>query len=160
MGVVKYYMLGEYEPAQKLLKEALVAYQDAGNSQGQSSVLNNMGENARLQGNYSLAAGYYENALVIARQIGAHNKANVFLSNLCGVYINVGKVNLPFKISKTWYSKQATIGMASPKLIDFWQRDICSLILLPRRYPQPRMPWHWHPKTAYSKPDVPGGSWV
>ena len=97
IGVVEYYMLGNYASAQEHLEEALNVYQEAGNHFGKCFVLNNMGENARLQGKYQPAVQYYEEALVIARQFEAHNKADVFLSNLCGARIHSGQVETAIK---------------------------------------------------------------
>ncbi len=90
LGVVHYYMLGQYDRAQHYLEAALAAYRDVGNHQGESAVLNNMGENARLQGAYAGAAQYYEAALALARDIESHQKATIFLSNLCGARISMG----------------------------------------------------------------------
>ena len=91
MGVVNYYMLGHYDIAQQQLEESLAVYHELGHRQGESAVLNNMGENARLQGDYALAAQYYEEALAIAREIESHKNANIFLSNLCGARIRIGQ---------------------------------------------------------------------
>jgi len=91
MGVVNYYMLGHYDIAQQQLEESLAVYRELGQRQGESAVLNNMGENARLQGDYAQAALYYEEALAIARAIGSHKNANIFLSNLCGARLRIGQ---------------------------------------------------------------------
>jgi hypothetical protein len=97
IGVVEYYMLGEYESAQGHLEEALNVYQEANNQYGKCFILNNMGENARLQGNHELAIRYYEQALVIARRLEAHDKADVYLSNLCGSLIYTGQIETSIK---------------------------------------------------------------
>lgn len=91
MGVVNYYMLDRYDIAQQQLEESLAVYRDLGHRQGESATLNNLGESARLQGDFSLAAHYYEAALVLAREIGSHKNARTFLSNLCGARIRLGQ---------------------------------------------------------------------
>jgi DNA-binding SARP family transcriptional activator/tetratricopeptide (TPR) repeat protein len=94
MAVVNYYVLGQYEIAQSQMEESLAVYRQLGNRQAESSVLNNMGENARLQGNFATAVQFYEAALAIALEIQNHNKSNLFLSNLCGVRIRLGQFDL------------------------------------------------------------------
>ena len=84
-------MLGHYDIAQQQLDESLVVYRELGHGQGESATLNNMGENARLQGDFASAARYYEEALVIAREIESLKNANIFLSNLCGARIRLGQ---------------------------------------------------------------------
>jgi len=91
MGVVNYYQMAHYELAQQQLEKGLAIYRELGNRQGESSILNHMGENARLQGDYSPAAGYYEAALSIAREIENHDDANLILSNLCGARVGLGQ---------------------------------------------------------------------
>ncbi|MBW7883683.1 MAG: tetratricopeptide repeat protein, partial [Caldilineaceae bacterium] len=91
MGVVNYYMRGQYDIAQHQLEESLAVYRDLGHRQGESATLNNMGENARLQGNFALAARYYEAALALAREIESHKNAKIILSNLCGARIRMGQ---------------------------------------------------------------------
>lgn len=89
LGVVNYYMLSEYAAAEGQMEESLAIYRQLGNRQAEGSLLNNLGENARLQGNYAVAVSYYEAALTIAREINNGNKADVFLSNLCGARIRL-----------------------------------------------------------------------
>ena len=111
MGVVNYYMLHQYTVAQSQLEESLAIYRHLGNRNAEGSILNNMGENARLQGDYVTAVRHYEAALAIAIDIQNINKANVFLSNLCGARIRLGQfeqavVDLESLIAKTqkgWY---------------------------------------------------------
>ena len=91
MGVVNYYMLGCYDIAQQQLEESLAVYRELGYRQGESATLNNMGENARLQGDFASAAQYYERALVIAREIENRNMANILLTNLCSARVRLGQ---------------------------------------------------------------------
>lgn len=91
MGVVNFYLLGHYSIAQEQLEESLAVYRDLGYPQGESVTLSNLGENARLQGDFALAVQYYEGALVIARTIESHKNANIFLSNLCGARLRLGQ---------------------------------------------------------------------
>ena len=91
MGVVNYYVLSQYDEAQQQLQESLALYRKLGYTQGQSVTVNNMGEIARLQGDFALAAQYYEEALALARSIESHKNANIFLSNLCGARLRMGQ---------------------------------------------------------------------
>ena len=111
MGVVNYYMLGKYNIANKNLETALTAYREAGYRKGESAVLNNIGENARLQGNFAAAARCYEEAVTIAHETENQNKEDIFLSNLCGARIRLGQFEkaaidlekLIAKIGHDWY---------------------------------------------------------
>ncbi len=91
LGVVNYYVLGYFDVAQEQLEGSLAVYRQLGNRRGESVVLNNMGESARLQGNYRLAAHYYEEALAIAQKIQYRSRADLILSNLCGARISLGQ---------------------------------------------------------------------
>ena len=91
MGVVNYYLLGNYETAGPQLEESLAIYYELGNRNNQSSILNNMGENARLQGDFAGALSYYEEALQIARETNNRTRENLVLSNLCGARLRLGK---------------------------------------------------------------------
>ena len=91
MGVVNYYLLSQYDIAFAQLEESLITFRQLGNQQAESSILNNMGECVRLQGNYPLAAQFYEEALTIARDIQNRNKEQIFLSNLCGARLRLGQ---------------------------------------------------------------------
>jgi len=91
MGVVNYYNLGHYDVAQRQLEESLAIFRRLGDRLGESSVLNHMGEAARLQGDFALAARYYEEALAIARELDNQSLANLILSNLCGARVGLGR---------------------------------------------------------------------
>jgi tetratricopeptide (TPR) repeat protein len=130
MGVVNYYMLGRYDIAQHQLEENLAVYRDLGHPQGESATLSNMGETARLQGNFALAAQYYEAALALAREIDSHRNVDIFVSNLCGARIMMGQfaaaaIDLEALIAKTqddWYGlseayrflSEAYLGLGKP----------------------------------------------
>ncbi len=90
-GVVNYYMLGDYRLGEAQLEEALAIYREVGRPESESSVLNNLGESARLQGNYSRAVRYYEEALSVARTIENQSKVDIIVSNLCGARIGLGQ---------------------------------------------------------------------
>ena len=94
MGVINYYMLDHYDIAKRQLEGGLAVYRELGNQAGESSALNHMGENARLQGDFTQAARYYEEALAIARESQNHNGANLFMSNLCGARIGIGQFEM------------------------------------------------------------------
>ena len=91
MGVVNFYVLSQYDEAQQQLQESLALYRKLGYTQGESAAVNNMGEIARLRGDFALAAQYYEEALALARSIESHKNANIFLSNLCGARLRMGQ---------------------------------------------------------------------
>ena len=90
LGVVHYYLLGNYDLAAQHLQAGLEIYEELAYSNGQASLLNNMGENARLQGDYAAAASYYEKALNIAREINNRSYEMIFLSNWCGTQLYLG----------------------------------------------------------------------
>jgi tetratricopeptide (TPR) repeat protein len=94
MGIVNYYLLGNYHIAQQQLEESLAVYREAGHHEAESSVLNNLGENARLQGDYPGAVAYYEAALAIANDINSQDKARIILSNLCGARLRLGQYDV------------------------------------------------------------------
>jgi len=91
IGVINYYLLGQYDAAAEYLQNSLNLYKTLGYRSNESALLNNMGENARLQGDYPLAASYYEEAITIAREIENSPHENLFISNLCGVWIRLGE---------------------------------------------------------------------
>ena len=74
-------MLDHYDIAKRQLEGGLAVYRELGNQAGESSALNHMGENARLQGDFTQAARYYEEALAIARESQNHNGTNL-ISNI------------------------------------------------------------------------------
>lgn len=90
LGVVNYYWLGRYETAVSQLQESLLLFQQLGHRVGELSTYNNMGEAARLQGDFALAARYYEQALVISRAIHNRSREALNLSNWCGVQVRLG----------------------------------------------------------------------
>ncbi|MCA9963443.1 MAG: tetratricopeptide repeat protein [Anaerolineales bacterium] len=90
LGVVNYYWLGRYETAVSQLQESLVLFQQLGHRVGELSTYNNMGEVARIQGDFVLAARYYERALVLSRAIHNRSREALNLSNWCGAQVRLG----------------------------------------------------------------------
>ncbi|MDX1414265.1 MAG: tetratricopeptide repeat protein [Candidatus Promineifilaceae bacterium] len=90
MGVVNYYLLGSYEDAFAFLDQGLTLYRELGMRNNEASVLNNMGENLRLQGDYERAAAYYTQALAIVQEINHHNRENIIVCNLSGIRLRLG----------------------------------------------------------------------
>ncbi len=92
MGVVNYYLLGEYARAGKQLQESLRLYRELGHRSNQAVILNNLGESARLQGDFPRAATYYEEAITLAHETENYNREQIFISNWCGAQIEMGNL--------------------------------------------------------------------
>lgn len=91
MGVINYYLLERYKVAAGQLEESLIHYRAVGDLAAQAAMLNNMGDSARLQGDYAQAIQWYEEALDISSTIQDHNGQRVVLNNLCGAQVSLGK---------------------------------------------------------------------
>ena len=62
--------LGEMDDALRLTKDALAAYVEVGDRNGQAYMLRNMGTIRLMQGDLSTALGYYQESLKLAREVG------------------------------------------------------------------------------------------
>lgn len=89
LSVVYAYMLGDYDNATLCQKQALDLHCKLGDRHGEGIMLCNLGENARLQGNYPLAQDLYQQAINIARDIGDRDGEMAYLSNLSGAQIGL-----------------------------------------------------------------------
>jgi tetratricopeptide (TPR) repeat protein len=158
MGIVNYYLLGRYEIAQEQLEESLAMYRDLGHRQGESAVLNNMGENARLQGDFAAAAHYYEEALAIAREIKNRDMENVLLSNLCSARIRLGQFDsasgdlegLIATIRHDWYGLSDAYRFLAEA---YWGQGRTFLALAMAQQALP-----WHTNQTFLKTAAPGES--
>jgi len=83
--------LGEMDDALRLTKEALAAYKDVGDYNGQSSMLRNLGTIRLMQGDLGTALSYYQDALKLARQIGNRYSEGATINQLATVAERQGR---------------------------------------------------------------------
>jgi tetratricopeptide (TPR) repeat protein len=89
MGMITYYVLGRYGAALRYLDQALVIFREVGNRHAESMVLNNMGECARVQGDYASAVDLYQQAIDIAHDAGNSKIERFFRTNHCGALVGL-----------------------------------------------------------------------
>ena len=89
LSMISYYMLGKFEDARRYQERALAIFRELGSRHAESTVLNNMAESARLQGDYALASEFYREALDIARDLGNLNMVRLVRSNLGGALVGL-----------------------------------------------------------------------
>jgi DNA-binding SARP family transcriptional activator/tetratricopeptide (TPR) repeat protein len=94
LGTVSYYSLGKFEAANPYLEKALAIFRNFGIQLAMSTVLNNMGESARLQGDFALAKELYRQALEVAQEIGHLSMERLVRNNLCGALVGLEKYDL------------------------------------------------------------------
>ena len=160
MGVVNFYVLSQYDEAQQQLQESLALYRKLGYTQGESAAVNNMGEIARLRGDFALAAQYYEEALALARSIESHKNANIFLSNLCGARLRMGQfasvaADLEALIATTrpdWYGLSETYRFLAEAYLGLGKTG--------QALEMAQQAWPWRRKQISLISAVPGASWV
>lgn len=85
---------GRYEQGDHYCQRALAVYREMGNLWRVASMLNNMGEVARLRGDYRAAKALYEEALTAAQQVGFRIADIMIPSNLGGVLTALGNHTL------------------------------------------------------------------
>ena len=86
---VAHLQLGHYLEADRFFNQGLDLFQELGVPRQAAAMWNNRGETARASGDYKAAAGLYEKALAIARQIGSRESEFVYLANLSGVRLEL-----------------------------------------------------------------------
>ncbi len=89
---------GDYDKANKFMKESLQYWREAGNNQGITETLNSLGINEYDQGRYEQAAGYYEKSLEIHRESQNKRGIAVSLNNLGNVISNMGDYSKAYKL--------------------------------------------------------------
>lgn len=84
--------LGYYEIARERLNESLTLARRDGDAFRTAHSLNTLGDLSRLEQEYSRAAGAYEDALKLMRELGAQRDEASVLSNLGFTYLHLGRV--------------------------------------------------------------------
>jgi tetratricopeptide (TPR) repeat protein len=85
-----YVVLGQFSEAFAALEEALAIDRQSNEPRRIAVRLNNLGETARLQGDYRRAVGFFQEAITVVQQIGNLGGEMVYLSNLAGARIGLG----------------------------------------------------------------------
>lgn len=83
--------LGHLEQAEDCLEKSLALYREMGDRQNVGAMLNNLGEIARLRGDYAAAIKRYQEALALTREIGYRGGEMLHLSNLGGARVGMGE---------------------------------------------------------------------
>ncbi|NIP28236.1 MAG: hypothetical protein GWO38_31605 [Phycisphaerae bacterium] len=84
---LSYKALGKHQEAKIYVEEGLVMEEARGDLAAAARSINSLGELARLQGDYRLAASYYHRAYLTLEEIGDISYAMVVLNNLGGVMV-------------------------------------------------------------------------
>ena len=90
-GVIAYYLLAEYELAAHNLEQALTIYQELGDRFAEGTILTNLGESARFQGDYSQAKAYYQASVEIVQQVGNKTRELIYKLNLNTAKVALGE---------------------------------------------------------------------
>jgi tetratricopeptide (TPR) repeat protein len=90
LGVLSYYTFGEYQAGGNYLEQALAIFQELGNRYGEATMLNNIGENARMQGDFGAAVERYQAALAITLEFGNPSIERSQRTNLAGALVGKG----------------------------------------------------------------------
>lgn len=77
-----YRVLRRYEESEQASQRALILFQELGERIWEGLLLHNLGQTARLQGDYTRARGYYSEAVAIAHEVGDRYGAMSSLSRL------------------------------------------------------------------------------
>jgi tetratricopeptide (TPR) repeat protein len=72
----------------------LAIFKEFGSRLAESTVLNNMTESARLQGNFAFAKDLYQDVLDIAHELGDLNLERLFRNNLCDALVGLKAYDL------------------------------------------------------------------
>ena len=91
VGVVLYHLQDRYDEAARYMEQALGIYRESGDRWGISCQLNNLGDLARLRGDFRAAASSLEEALDVARAIGHTTQELAVLGNLGAAYNGLGQ---------------------------------------------------------------------
>jgi predicted ATPase/class 3 adenylate cyclase len=86
-------LLGRHQQASRFFEEALELAQTLNDRRNVGAMWSNLGETARMRGDYRAAIGYYEKAIGVAREIGSVESELLYLSNLGGARTGLGTVN-------------------------------------------------------------------
>jgi len=88
LGVV-YLQRGNFAKADECFRNGLGLYGEFDDRRNSAAMWSNLGESARLRGDFGAAVGFYEKALAISRQIGSRESEMIYLSNLSGARLGL-----------------------------------------------------------------------
>src|SRR5262249_37586707 len=83
--------LGHYQEADAFFEQGLALYNELDDRRNAAAMLSNLGESARLRGNYQAAVDLYQRALTMAQGIGQRSSDMIYLSNLAGARLGLGQ---------------------------------------------------------------------
>jgi tetratricopeptide (TPR) repeat protein len=81
--------LGRYGEAERYFEQGLALCLELGDRRNAGAMFSNLGESARLRGDYSSAVSLYQKALEIAREIGNRSSEMIYLCNLGGARLGL-----------------------------------------------------------------------
>jgi len=99
-----YYVISQYEQAQRNYKNALKLYKESGEKKGEASALGNIGVIYQNKGNLDNALKYLQQALVIEKEIGYKQGEAITLGNIGLIYQDKGDLDNALK-----YHQQALV---------------------------------------------------
>jgi class 3 adenylate cyclase/tetratricopeptide (TPR) repeat protein len=91
---VAHLQLGHFGEADRFFQDGLVLYQELGDRRNMAAMLSNLGESARMRGNYVAAEALYEQALAEVRRIGHRDSEVIYLTNLSAARLGLEKFAL------------------------------------------------------------------
>ncbi|MEI6428647.1 MAG: tetratricopeptide repeat protein [Pseudanabaena sp. ELA607] len=96
----------DWKKTEQYYQEAVAAYRELGNEDGEGIVLNNLGSVARHQQQYDRAETYYQQALAITEKLG--NKA--YQSTRCGNLGDLAIVRDRPKDARPWFERSLSLA--------------------------------------------------
>jgi DNA-binding SARP family transcriptional activator/Flp pilus assembly protein TadD len=90
LGSIHYFLLGNYETADRYFEEALALSRQIGNRFGEATIIMNLAESANTQGDYGRAETNVQQALAIIREVGNRMREMGFLIILGEVQVHLG----------------------------------------------------------------------
>ena len=94
LGAIAYFLSAEYDRSTSYLEKALALFREVGDRFAEGTVLTNLGESARVQGNNKQAVEYLQASVAVAREIGNRPREMIYLNNLSAAQIGMGEYNL------------------------------------------------------------------
>jgi class 3 adenylate cyclase/tetratricopeptide (TPR) repeat protein len=91
IGVAKYYLLEDYDGGARYQEQALAIYRAIGDRWGVACQLNNLGETARMRGEFHSAVALFHEALAITREIAHRTQERISLANLGAAEVEAGE---------------------------------------------------------------------
>lgn len=88
---VAHLQLGHFREADDFFGRGLTLYRELDDKRNTAAMFNNLAESARARGDFAAAAGLYEQALALARQIGHRDSEVIYLANLCGARLGLSQ---------------------------------------------------------------------